>query len=179
MQGSFKFHMKRFGERWRTGVCRRNCWKKFQYWYLNQTNCVRWGTGEEENRLDCGVVGCGNMLARRFYRCTDEVKITSFKAYWQGLYTGRLWFRCSLGALNALRVQYNNVFRMMFKLPRFCSASEMFTQSRTDGFHAIIIKKVASLVTRLQGSRNNILTDRGWGSESSCAEASHAESLSA
>ncbi|KAJ8720685.1 hypothetical protein PYW08_006150 [Mythimna loreyi] len=32
----------------------------------------------------------GNMLARRFSRCTDQVKITLFKAYCQGLYTGSL-----------------------------------------------------------------------------------------
>lgn len=99
----------------------------------------------------------GNMLARRFFRCTDQVKITLFKAYCQGLYTGSLWFNCSRGTLNALRVQYNNVFRMMLKLPRFCSASGMFAQSHTDGFHAIIRKKVASLVRRIRGSSNSIL----------------------
>ncbi|XP_026325027.1 uncharacterized protein LOC113234014 [Hyposmocoma kahamanoa] len=31
----------------------------------------------------------GNMLARRFARCADQVKISLFKAYCQGLYTSR------------------------------------------------------------------------------------------
>ncbi|XP_045541720.1 uncharacterized protein LOC106712835 [Papilio machaon] len=99
----------------------------------------------------------GNMLARRFSRCTDQVKITLFKAYCQGLYTGSLWFACSQRSLDALRIQYNNFFRMLMKLPRFCSASVMFAQAQTDGFHAIIRKKVASLVRRLRESDNSIL----------------------
>lgn len=33
----------------------------------------------------------GNMLARRFYRCSEEVKVTLFKAYCQSIYTGNLW----------------------------------------------------------------------------------------
>ncbi|KAJ8703579.1 hypothetical protein PYW08_016942 [Mythimna loreyi] len=97
------------------------------------------------------------MLARRFSRCTDQVKITLFKAYCQGLYTGSLWFNRSRGTLSALRVQYSNDFRMMLKLPRFCSASGMFAQSNTDGPHAVIRKKVASLVRRIRGSSNSVL----------------------
>jgi hypothetical protein len=34
-----------------------------------------------------------NMLARRFARCTDEVKITLFKAFCTSLYTSSLWVR--------------------------------------------------------------------------------------
>nr|XP_034825569.1 uncharacterized protein LOC117983197 [Maniola hyperantus] len=60
-------------------------------------------------------------------------------------------------ALNALRVQYNNAFRMLLGLPRGCSASGMFTEARTDGFHAIIRKKMASLLQRLRSSSNSIL----------------------
>ncbi|CAK1579855.1 unnamed protein product [Parnassius mnemosyne] len=99
----------------------------------------------------------GNMLARRFARCSDQVKITLFKAYCQGLYTGGLWIRYAKKSLNTLRVQYNNIFRMMLALPRFCSASGMFAQTRTDGFHAIVRKKVASLIGRIRRSDNSIL----------------------
>ncbi|XP_039749996.1 uncharacterized protein LOC120626498 [Pararge aegeria] len=77
-----------------------------------------------------------NMLARRFARCSKEVKVT---------------------ALNTLRVQYNNGFRILLGLPRFCSASGMFAQERIDDFYAIIRKKTASLLTRLRSSSNSIL----------------------
>ncbi|XP_063895208.1 uncharacterized protein LOC135118097, partial [Helicoverpa armigera] len=99
----------------------------------------------------------GNMLARRFHRCTDQVKITLFKAYCQGLYTGGLWISCTKRSLDALRVQYNNIFRMMLGLPRFCSASEMFAENRTDDFYALIRKKTASIITRIRASNNRIL----------------------
>lgn len=99
----------------------------------------------------------GNMLARRFARCTDQVKITLFKAFCQGLYTGGLWMAYTKRSLDTLRVQYNNIFRMMLGLPRFCSASDMFAQTRTDGFQAVVRKKVASLMRRVRGSHNSIL----------------------
>ncbi|XP_022824913.1 uncharacterized protein LOC111355335 [Spodoptera litura] len=99
----------------------------------------------------------GNMLARRFSRCSDEVKTILFKAYCQSFYSGSLWVRHTKRSLDVLRIQYNNVFRMMLGLPRFCSASGMFALYRTDGFHAVIRKKTASLICRLRGSRNKIL----------------------
>jgi retron-type reverse transcriptase len=98
-----------------------------------------------------------NMLARRFARCTDQVKITLFKSYCQSLYTGNLWVNYTKKTLDILRVQYNNAFRMLLGLPRYCSASEMFAQARTDGFHAIIRKKTASLLRRVRDSPNGIL----------------------
>jgi hypothetical protein len=76
----------------------------------------------------------GNMLAHRFARCSAEVKITLFKAYCQAFYTGSLWFSFTQKSYNALRVQYNNIFRAMFRLPRYCSASGMFVDAHVDDF---------------------------------------------
>ncbi|XP_047997279.1 uncharacterized protein LOC125234903 [Leguminivora glycinivorella] len=64
-----------------------------------------------------------NMLARKFGRCSDEVKVTLFRAYCQSFYTGQLWTNFTRRAINTLRVQYNDAFRILMKLPRFCSAS--------------------------------------------------------
>ncbi|XP_063367678.1 uncharacterized protein LOC134656090 [Cydia amplana] len=98
-----------------------------------------------------------NMLARRFARCTRQVKITLFKAYCQSFYTCSLWVRHSASTLNTLRVQYNNAFRMLMGLPRYCSASGMLTEARTDGFHAILRKRAASLMRRVCASPNSLL----------------------
>ncbi|KAL0829352.1 hypothetical protein ABMA28_004133 [Loxostege sticticalis] len=58
----------------------------------------------------------------------------------------------------ALAVRGNMLARrMMMRLPRYCSASEMFAQRQTDGFQAIVRKKVASLVRRVRESGNSIL----------------------
>ncbi|KAL0883177.1 hypothetical protein ABMA27_016619 [Loxostege sticticalis] len=77
-----------------------------------------------------------NMLARRFARCTQHVKVTLFKAF----------------------LQYNNAFRVLMGLPHCCSASGMFAEARVDGFHAIMRKRSASLLNRWRGSTNSILT---------------------
>jgi hypothetical protein len=99
----------------------------------------------------------GNMLAHRFARCSAEVKITLFKAYCQAFYTGSLWFSFTQKSYNALRVQYNNIFRAMFRLPRYCSASGMFVDDHVDDFYALMRKKVASLVSRVRQSSNRVL----------------------
>ncbi|XP_045785035.1 uncharacterized protein LOC123880774 [Maniola jurtina] len=98
-----------------------------------------------------------NMVARRFARCTDAVKITLFKAYCTSLYSASLWVHYTQRAYNALRVQYNNAFRILLRQPRFCSASAMFTKARTDGFDAVWRRKTASLLCRVRGSSNSIL----------------------
>ncbi|CAH2102771.1 unnamed protein product [Euphydryas editha] len=85
-----------------------------------------------------------NMLIHRFARCSKQAKLSLFKAYCQSFYTCTLWVDFSRRAYNALRVQYNNAFRMLIGLPRFCSASSMFAEARTDCFYTIIRKRCAS-----------------------------------
>lgn len=99
----------------------------------------------------------GNMLARRFHRCNTEVKISLFKAYCQSFYTGSLWVDHTKKSLDTLRIQYNNIFRMLLGLPRYCSASGMFALNYTDGFHAVMRKKTTSLINRVRNSPNSIL----------------------
>ncbi|KAL0832810.1 hypothetical protein ABMA28_000972 [Loxostege sticticalis] len=99
----------------------------------------------------------GNMLARRFARCTEPVKLILFKAFCQSFYTCSLWVTYTLKTINALRVQYNNAFRVLLGLPRYCSASGMFAEAHTDGFQAILRKRAASMLNRVRGSANDIL----------------------
>lgn len=99
----------------------------------------------------------GNMLARRFAHSTCDVKVALFKAYCQSLYTGGLWVSYTQKTFSALRVLYNNMFRVLLGLPRFCSASGMFADAHVDGFHALIRKKITSIKTRMHGSPNSIL----------------------
>ena len=98
-----------------------------------------------------------NMIARRFARCSREVKVILFKAYCTSFYTGGLWADYTQRAYNALRVQYNNAFRVLLGLPRFCSASGMFANAYVDCFYATMRKKCTSLLQRMRGSVNSIL----------------------
>lgn len=72
-------------------------------------------------------------------------------------YSCSLWQKYSSHPSNALRVQYNNAFRILIDLPHHCSATGIFMEGRVDGFHAVIRKRCASLLGRLRTSPNNIL----------------------
>jgi hypothetical protein len=98
-----------------------------------------------------------NMLARRFTRCTNDVKITLFRAYCTSFYTCSLWANCTRRAYSALRVQFNNAFRVLLRSSRYCSASGIFADARIDCFNATMRKRCASLVRRVRGSSNGIL----------------------
>ncbi|XP_061714626.1 uncharacterized protein LOC133523131 [Cydia pomonella] len=99
----------------------------------------------------------GNMLARRFARCNNQVKLTLFKAYCQTFYTCSLWVSFTQRSYNTLRVQYNNILRMLLRLPKHCSASGMFAEARADDFFAIRRKRIASMLKRVRGSSNCML----------------------
>ncbi|XP_047027926.1 uncharacterized protein LOC124636011 [Helicoverpa zea] len=99
----------------------------------------------------------GNMIAHRFKRCAASVKITLFRAHCTSFYTCNLWARYTQRSLSALRVQYNNAFRALLGLPRWCSASGMFADAHVDGFHAVLRKWYAAALCRLCASTNTIL----------------------
>ncbi|XP_026741872.1 uncharacterized protein LOC113503928 [Trichoplusia ni] len=128
---------------------------KFKYLGHWVTDDMRDNIDIERERRSLAV-RC-NMLARRFARCSDQVKKTLFKAYCQSFYTCSLWISYSQRAYSDLRVQYNNAFRVLMGLPRFCSASSMFAGAIIDGFSAIMRKRCASMLERLRSSTNSIL----------------------
>ncbi|XP_053602893.1 uncharacterized protein LOC128670901 [Plodia interpunctella] len=117
-----------------------------------------------------------NMVARRFARCSSKVKITLFGAYCTSFYTCSLWAQYSKKSYSALRVQYNNAFRMLIGLPRRCSASGMFAQNRVDCFYATMSKRCASLVRRVRAIANSIVSMIA--SRLDCAYVGHCCSIS-
>lgn len=98
-----------------------------------------------------------NMLARRFAKCSKDVKITLFRAFCQCFYTCPLWVKFTKRTFGVLRVQYNDAFRILMRHPRFCSAKGMFAEERVPDFFAIMRSRAASFWTRLQNSSNTIL----------------------
>ncbi|XP_063389871.1 uncharacterized protein LOC134675536 [Cydia fagiglandana] len=99
-----------------------------------------------------------NMIAHRFRGCTAQVKITLFRAYCTSLYSCSLWANYSQRSISALRVQFNNAFRVLLRLPRFCSASGMFADAQVDSFSATIRKRAAATRRRVLDSSNSILS---------------------
>lgn len=130
------------------------CVKKFKY-------LGHWVTDDLRDNMDIErgwrslAVRC-NMLARRFARCTNAVKITLFKAHCQSFYTCSLWVSYSQRAYSDLRVQYN-ALRILLGLSWWCSASGMFAEAHINGFYSII-RRSASMLTRLRSSISGLLS---------------------
>ncbi|XP_039747896.1 uncharacterized protein LOC120625053 [Pararge aegeria] len=129
---------------------------EFKYLGHVVTDSLRDDSDMERERRALSVRG--NMLARRFARCTGQVKLTLFRAYCQSFYTCSLWTDYRQRTYSALRVQYNNVLRAVLRKPRHCSASAMFADARVDDFYAIMRKRAASMMRRLMSSTNTLLS---------------------
>ena len=68
----------------------------------------------------------GNLLLRKFSKCSINVKCYLFKTYCSNLYCAPMWFDCTKTALKKWKVAYNNSLRQFMGLPWHNSASEMF-----------------------------------------------------
>ena len=95
-----------------------------------------------------------NMLNKKFGLCSDSVKILLYKLFCANFYCGSLWCDFTQSVYNKIRVSYNNSFRILLKLPKFCSASEMFVYSDIPNFEALLCKHRYSLMTRIKNCNN-------------------------
>ena len=84
------------------------------------------------------------MLLRTFGSCSYVVKHQLFMSYCGSMYTAFLWCDFTQKKYRQLEVAYNNVFR------RYCSASSILVDYRTDRFDARICKLVYGFRERLQ-----------------------------
>ena len=67
-----------------------------------------------------------NMLIRKFFNCSVDVKCHVFKTYCSTLYCSAMWFNNTKSAMKKLKVAYNNSLRRLLSLPTYNNASEMF-----------------------------------------------------
>ena len=92
-----------------------------------------------------------------FIMCSDNVKVTLFQSYCSSLYTSQLWWKHRVNSIRKLYVAYNNAFRMLFRLPRDCSASGMFAVNNVTSCPALLRKLVFGFYKRVNSSQNCIV----------------------
>ena len=89
-----------------------------------------------------GLYARSNMLRRKFYFCSDQVKYKLFSAYCKNLYMCSLWVSYRKRCMRQFIVYNNNSFRILRSLPMRCSASAMFASSNVDSCQARIIRSI-------------------------------------
>ena len=101
-----------------------------------------------------GIYARSNMLRRKFYFCSDQVKNKLFSDYCNNIYIYMcsLWVSYRNRCMRQFVVFYNNSFRILRSLPMRCSASAMFASSNVDSCQARIRRSIYSLRCRLDVS---------------------------
>ena len=91
----------------------------------------------------------GNILLRKFYMCSTEVKLTLIRTFCSPMYTAQLWWNYTVASIHNLHVAYNNVFRLLLNQPKYCSASTMFVEYLVPDSKAVIRNLVYKFMRRL------------------------------
>ena len=109
----------------------------------------------------------GNVLLRKFYKRTDDVKIKLFSTFCSFMYTAQLWWNHTVYSIHRVHVCYNNVFRRLLRLLKYCSQSGMFVERLIPDCKAVIRNLVCKFMSRLAKSRNTLIiavlcTDIRW-----------------
>ena len=101
----------------------------------------------------------GNMIIRKFSKCSVDVKNQLFRSYVSCLYGCALWKDYSTSSFNMVRVAYNNVYRALMGIKRVYghSISSEYVNNCIDGFEATQRKLTSSLRGRLYMSSNTII----------------------
>ena len=99
----------------------------------------------------------GNALIRKFYMCTENVKIALFKSYCTTIYTSTLWCKYRRESLQKLCVAYNNIFRKFTHQAWDCRASQMFVWRQLPTCKMLIRRNVYGFMLNEQKSNNLIL----------------------
>ncbi len=80
-----------------------------------------------------------------------------FKAYCTTLYTVNLLCNYKASSLQKLQVAYNNATRILLRIARWHSASEMFVSVRAITFKALLPNLLHRFICRLNASKNEMI----------------------
>jgi len=101
--------------------------------------------------------GRGNVLINKFRNCYDNVKVQLFKTYCSNFYCCQEWASYSKSSYKKLSVEYNNVFRALFKLDRRCSVSQNFLNKNIGCFNILMRKAIYRYRSCLFQSKNSLV----------------------
>ena len=122
--------------------------------YLGNVICDTFKDDADIAQKQRGLYMRGNMLVKNFRNCTDAVKCQLLKSYCCSFYCSQTWCIYKLETIRRLRVAYNNVFRLLMKLPPRTSISYTMVTCDVDHFNVIFRKSINCFIKRLSLSCN-------------------------
>ena len=100
----------------------------------------------------------GNMLVRKFSFAPIEAKTQLFKSHCYPIYGCALWRHSIQSSIRKLTVSYSDTFKPLINAPRYTSSSLSFAMNATDHINVVFRKFAYSLMSRVIGSPNSIVT---------------------
>ena len=94
---------------------------------------------------------------KKISKCNNKIKILLFKSYCQSIYELGLWCSYNSNIRKKMEVCYNNAFRFMLGLNKFCSASKMFVNNDLKCFGKLIRHKQFTLMNSILNSKNSLI----------------------
>ena len=128
-----------------------------KFTYLGCILTSDWTDDEDMHKHVCLLYCKANTLIRKFSQCSEKIRILLYQMYCGTLYCCSLWCRYKQATYTKIKVAYNNAFRILMHLPRFCSAYSMFVHRNTLNFEALLRRSVHSLMQRISKSKNTFV----------------------
>ena len=113
--------------------------------------------GRDMNRHTRFLYCKGNLLTRKFFQCSYNVKRKLFLTFCNNVYGGHLWTNFKLSDFNKVKVAYNNVYRSLFFVERGTSVTWSMLLNHVDSFKVSFRKMIFRFRKRLLTSHNFII----------------------
>ena len=100
----------------------------------------------------------GNLLLRKFNKCSDDVKCLLFRSYCTNLYCASLWCNYTASSFSRIKVAYNNIFRMLLSVKRR-EVYGAYVRFNVDSFQVVLRKSIYTFIQRLLKSNNCLISN--------------------
>ena len=128
-----------------------------QYKYLGVLINEHMNDDDEMSQRMRNIYATGNMLIRKFGSCCSTIKILMFKTFLSQVYGCSLWASYKAYTYNKVKVSHNDIFRSLFHVPRYESASTLFASHNVHNLDAVLRSSYYSLMCRVTNSPNVIV----------------------
>jgi len=98
-----------------------------------------------------------NILARRFAKCSVDVKVTLFKAFCISLYDAGLWSKYKMTTFNKLSSCYNKCLKVFFGYKRRDSVTQLLFNLGIPSFNTVVHNSRAVSRASWCNSHNSIV----------------------
>ena len=98
-----------------------------------------------------------NVLARKFWNCSNFVKVQLFKSYCLCMYDVALWTRYRIGKLSKLHSCYNRCIKTFFKYKRRDSMSQILVDLSLPSFEDVISASRARFFAQWNSCVNSVV----------------------